>query len=376
MNCTLKWPFLFKGAFYFGKEGISQQERIYTYVKLRGFQSTWYVMKICSIFHFYTTLGMYHDRWNLWHTSKITLGVRMMHLRKATLADKEQVLEICKTVWEGHDYIPNIFDQWVSDPEGEFTLIMEEDVLTGLAKFTMSQPGIGWLEGLRVAPEARSRGYAKVITGYYIEKGRQMGLERLQLSTYFENHPSIHVSESYGFQRVAEFCIAEKTVDPNQLPQVSLPVVQLSAESPDCEKVVEFLLASPEQQAQRGFLGYGWLFRSLNEEEVRAAIARGHVYYLTKAGQVDAATLIYPDPCKDQVYNIVMVTGSDEGIELLLDWACIDAVERGFSMVSAMVPEYEHLKAIYLAKGYQNWDDNPEPNAYIYELPLKEGETA
>jgi hypothetical protein len=203
-----------------------------------------------------------------------------------------------------------------------------------------------------------------------------MGLNCLQLSTYYENFASIHVTESYGFQRVAEFILTEKQVDPTDLPPVNQPVVQLSPEAAEYEAVIACLLASPEQQSQKGFLGYGWLFRSLSEAEVRGAIARGHVYYLANEGQVDAAILIYPDPIKDNAYYIVMVTGSDEGIKLLLDWACRDAVERGFSVLNAMVPAYAHLNEIYLAKGYQHWDDVTEPNVFIYELPYKEEETA
>lgn len=299
-----------------------------------------------------------------------------MHLRKATAADKEQVLEICKTIWEGHDYIPNIFELWIHDTQGEFTLITEDESITGMAKFTISQPGIGWLEGLRVAPEARSRGYAKVITNYYIEKGKELGLEKLQLSTYYENHASIHVTESYGFQRVAEFFLAEKEVDPQTVLPMDPSVVQLQPADPLYEQVLELLLRSPEQKAQRGFIGYGWLFKSLNDAEVRAAVARGHVYYLPKDGQADAATLIYPDPIKDQTYYIVMVTGSDEGIATLLDWACGDALQRDFTLINAMFPVEPHLQELYLAKGYRYWDDVVTPNVFIYELPLKGDEMA
>ena len=47
-----------------------------------------------------------------------TSGV--VELRPARTADRERVVEICAAIWEGHDYIPEVFDTWVQDPSGTF----------------------------------------------------------------------------------------------------------------------------------------------------------------------------------------------------------------------------------------------------------------
>lgn len=295
----------------------------------------------------------------------------MVLFRRAKMEDKPRILEICSTIWEGHDYIPNILDKWIDDKEGEFTLILEDDAITGLAKFTMSQPGVGWLEGLRVAPEYRSKGYAKEITRYYIDMGRARGLDKLQLSTYYENYASIHVTESYGFKRVANFFCVE--TQPDLEMQSSREVIQLTFDSPDFHAVMAKALEAPVQKLQRDFLGYGWLFKKLSERELLTAIHLGHLYYTKKEGVIEGAMLIYPDHLKDREYYVVMVTGADDVVTDFLRWTHQDAQVRGLSLMGSMIPDDEHLKDLFIAAGYKNWEEGRrEANVFIYELNLQE----
>lgn len=294
-----------------------------------------------------------------------------MLFRRATVEDKPRILEICSTVWDGNDYIPNVLDKWIDDNEGEFTLILEDNEITGLAKFTLSQPGVGWLEGLRVAPEFRSKGYAKEITRYYIEMGRARGLDKLQLGTYYENYASIHVTESYGFQRIANFFYVEGHPEENM--QCSREVIQLTFDSSDFRAVLDTALAAPVQKVQKDFLGYGWLFKKLTERELLSAVQLGHLYYTKKDGVIEGAMLICPDHLKDGEYYVVMVTGADDVVTDLLSWTHKDAKARGLSLLGAMIPDDEHLKELFIATGYKNWGEGRrEANVFIYELNLKE----
>lgn len=364
-----------------------------------------------------------------------------MEFRRVRSEDKERVFEICKSVWDGHDYIPNIFEKWAADEEGEFTMAVVDGEIVGMGKFTMVRPEIGWLEGLRVAAEARSKGFAKNITNHYIAKGRAMGLNALQLSTYYENYASIHVTESYGFKKVALFWLGEKRLDEsgedaastdmqvngeetsgvrdlspctagqNTVDQVSgsddanvssphccsptsgssaqdsancnpkvdkcrqklteMQILPATLASPDYNKVVEMMLNASEYKAQRGFLGYGWLFKEMSKDLLRAEVEQGHVYYCKDGGEVTAAMLIYPDYVKDNMYYIVLLTGSENGMAQLLTWADEDALARELPAVGAMVPEDEHLKEVFWQNGYKHWEDMREVNVFIYELPLK-----
>ncbi|AZR73210.1 hypothetical protein BBF96_07320 [Anoxybacter fermentans] len=296
-----------------------------------------------------------------------------MQFRRATFTDKKRIIEICSNIWEGDDYIPNILDQWIADDKGEFTVLVEDGQIMGMGKLTFAEPGVGWLEGLRVAPEARGRGYAREITRYFIRKGREMGFDRLQLSTYYQNDASIHIIESYGFKRIADFYYAEQKVNPTKN-LFRDEVMQATLNGVDYEELVQLFLNAPEQKVVNGFIGLGWFFKKLKKEELNNAIKRGHIYYLKKDGQIVGGIFIYPDHKKDNSYYIPMVTGTDEAITALLQWVYEDAVRRGFKTLAAMIPNDSRLKSIYLDQGFKHWEEGIDANVFVYELKLRGGD--
>ena len=38
--------------------------------------------------------------------------------RPALPMDTPQVLDLAKHIWEGHDYIPYVWNDWLADPQG------------------------------------------------------------------------------------------------------------------------------------------------------------------------------------------------------------------------------------------------------------------
>lgn len=47
-------------------------------------------------------------------------------IRRARLADHAAMLHITRTVWEGHDYVPFVWDRWLRDPNGA-VLVADRD---------------------------------------------------------------------------------------------------------------------------------------------------------------------------------------------------------------------------------------------------------
>ena len=38
-------------------------------------------------------------------------------IKRVLASDREDILEISRHIWEGHDYLPSVFDDWVKDPK-------------------------------------------------------------------------------------------------------------------------------------------------------------------------------------------------------------------------------------------------------------------
>ena len=85
--------------------------------------------------------------------------------RLLTHDDYEEVKEMCKDIWDGSDYMPLVFHDWVDDEKGEFFCIIDKakNKIAGISKFSILPEHMGWLEGLRVHEEYRGQKLARRI---------------------------------------------------------------------------------------------------------------------------------------------------------------------------------------------------------------------
>lgn len=146
---------------------------------------------------------------------------------KLKAADKERVLTIVKDIWEGEDYIPLVFDDWIDSRERSFMGLWKNGVLVGVDSLRMFDKSIGWLEGLRVDPLYQGKGYGRELTLEMLKFARDMGLRELYFSTYFDNSASIKLNEAFGFSRTAVFTNLEVELAKVELPAGKVPKVGL-----------------------------------------------------------------------------------------------------------------------------------------------------
>ncbi len=120
-------------------------------------------------------------------------------IRPVRPADRERVVELTRDVWEGHDYIPDVFDDWVSDAGAAFQAAELDGVVVGLQRLRPFAAGLVWYEGLRVASTHRRRGIARAMLTSAIDEARQQGFREMRLAT--RERPAIDLFESAGFRQ-------------------------------------------------------------------------------------------------------------------------------------------------------------------------------
>ncbi|MFH1143570.1 MAG: GNAT family N-acetyltransferase [Candidatus Eisenbacteria bacterium] len=128
-----------------------------------------------------------------------------IEFRPIISADRDDLLAIAAQIWEGHDYLPQVFDRWVSDPRGYFAAMVLEGRLIGCGRLFLFDARRGWLEGLRIDPCHQGRKLGQRMARHVVDYARRRGVEELSFATYFRNHGSIHISELAGFRRTAIF---------------------------------------------------------------------------------------------------------------------------------------------------------------------------
>ncbi len=114
-------------------------------------------------------------------------------LRPMTPADKPAVLGIASRTWEGSDYLPFVFDDWIADTDGEFVAALLEGRVVGCGKLSFLTPYDAWLEGLRKDPEVTQGGLAELVNRYYLR--RLAGRPGLRLG------PVLHVGLQHTLDR-------------------------------------------------------------------------------------------------------------------------------------------------------------------------------
>lgn len=89
-------------------------------------------------------------------------------IRPAELGDREKVFSFLEEVWEGEDYLPLVWDDWLADPDGQLVVAELNGEPIGTGRIADLGWGEYWLEGLRVSSAHRGRGVAGRIQEYLL----------------------------------------------------------------------------------------------------------------------------------------------------------------------------------------------------------------
>jgi GNAT superfamily N-acetyltransferase len=177
-----------------------------------------------------------------------------VHLRPARQEDTPDVLELTRTIWDGEDYIPYVWQDWLADPQGRLAVADHEGRVVGLGKLTRLSEEDWWLEGLRVHPEYQGHGIAsqlnEYLVGYWLENGN--GIVRLATST--ARLPVHHLCERLGFEKVIEYT---PFVAPTIEGESDEPGFQLMTET-DVPEGIAYALHSQSLALSSGLMDLSW----------------------------------------------------------------------------------------------------------------------
>ena len=131
----------------------------------------------------------------------------MIIYRKLVHEDYDDIADICKDIWGGTDYLPEIFHKWVDD-KGLFLGAVDTDTgkVIGTDKYSVLYDGTGWLEGLRIHKDYRGQGIGKEIAirtyRKTLEDLRSGRINKIAFSTHISSVESISLMKKLGLQMV------------------------------------------------------------------------------------------------------------------------------------------------------------------------------
>lgn len=214
--------------------------------------------------------------------------------RPAKESDTPDMLEVTRTIWDGGDYVPQVWAEWLADPHGRLIVAEYEGRVIGLTKLSRHFPGAWWLHGLRVHPDFEGRGVASQLHHAALAAWKEIGDGALRLATASFRHSVQHLSEQDGFIKVGEFTIFVAPSLPSREDPGDVPFTAIAKE--EFAEVEDRIRCSPVFNLQDGLLELGWEFAPLHEKFIQEAIERGMAWWWRGR---EGALLAYDDEDDD-----------------------------------------------------------------------------
>jgi hypothetical protein len=313
----------------------------------------------------------------------------MFSIRRMRPDDKPALLEIASRIWEGSDYIPGVFDEWVTDARGEFAAVLLKGRLVGCGKLTFLTDTDAWLEGLRKDPRVPQTGLGRVVAEHFLSLlAARKDLSSVRFSTYVKNHASIVTNERLGFR--ARTVLSVKAWQGSRIDLAGAATRERAARSSSRmevstirdERVIrEFLQRSDYFQKTQGLIAEGWRVFPYSasrfvERYAPVGACRGVLREGSLAGL--AAWTLGSRPGRTGV-KLVFLDAADD----VIAGALLDEVFRSLTEVPAravgagesceiewMVPPGERFRRWCSGRSLASWER--EDDFLVCELPLEE----
>jgi hypothetical protein len=269
--------------------------------------------------------------------------------RPALPMDTPQVLELSSHIWEGHDYIPYVWDAWLAEPRGLLAVAEYGGRIAGLGKLTYLSQGQWWLEGLRVHPEFEGRGVASHINDYLLDVWNRIGQGCIRLTTSSERVKVHSLSAHRGFIKTGEYSVYGA-------PVIDEPVDTFTLVLPDeIPQVLEYIQRSPTLPLLNGLIDYGWRWGEPSVEGLEKPVREGNAWWW-RGGQ--GLLTYWDDEDENKKYPVLhMIACSLEAMPAcLLDFRRL-SVNRGYDHVEWNAPRNPELLAVFEKAGFRQWWD-------------------
>lgn len=250
-------------------------------------------------------------------------------IRKLQGSDRNDIIEISRHVWEGHDYLPSVVDQWLQDPNSHFYGVEVQGHIVAVGNLEVIEDGrTGWMEGLRVHPDYRGRGFAKDITWCLVEKAELLGVQRLRYTTSTRNVASLKLAKMTGFSRILRMAVCWQFKPKPMSKCVDYPPIR--RQSP---KRTYSLLGTAPNIVPHGILTYDWKALDDTSENIDE-IGKTHTFYVAlKSEKVDSLSFGHLRQEPSRAWSFTAYANDSLGFLCQLYHNMTIAMKKGLSSV-------------------------------------------
>ncbi len=281
--------------------------------------------------------------------------------------DTPDVMELTRTIWDGHDYVPSVWDEWLRDYEGLLAVAEYGGRVVGLVKLTRLSPGEWWLEGLRVHPDYEGRGIANRLHDYAMDYWQKHGTGMIRLVTASFRKAVHRISERTGFERTGEYTVFAAAANQGETGMFT-PITPA-----ETGRMLEYVQSQKWPGMPGGLMDLGWQWAWPSSERFEQAIERGTLWWWgRKTGAREAVLLARQgedDEAGEALILSMIACRLDAMAACLQDFRLL-AGSMGQEKAAWFAPLGVGLEPVLRAAGYQReWEDS----LYVFEKSDPEG---
>lgn len=276
--------------------------------------------------------------------------------RPALPLDSEDILRFTSQIWDGEDYIPGVWKDWLADLYGACGVAEYHGHAIGLVKLSHLAPGQWWIMGLRVDPVHQHLGVASRLHHYILDQWERIGSGVIRLSTLSTNMSIHHLAERTGFRKILDlssFTARAMPKDENRFRNVKPEELAYAC---------DFACDADSNLLMLGLIDLSWEWAAIDKSIFRHAISEKRLWWWQKK----RGLIMTIDDDTDEIScPLLQYAGcSMEDLpELLKDYRAL-AARLGYKYarwVAPLIPQaFEPLKR---AGFKRNWENS----LYIYE---------
>ena len=266
-----------------------------------------------------------------------------MQLTQASQSDKEKVFEFCKKTFSWGDYIQDVWDYWIS--EGNLLVVRENNIPVAISHSSISKSGNQvWIEGIRVDPKFRRKGFAKqmVLEAEKIAKQNNCNVSYMLIET--NNTKSLQLARVLNYENKETWNLY--SLLPNKL---------------DSKPNIEF--ANYEKKKPKAlfsslhFYVKSWRWLPLDESTIQSLSKENRILFTEHNGNTESLAIFTESEHFDKTLILTIISGSESGLTKILAYIQNLAFQKNYKRIQILtthsLPKYEGLErrlSFYLMK--------------------------
>lgn len=252
------------------------------------------------------------------------------------------MLEITRDVWEGSDYVPLVWNEWLRDRSGRVLVATVNGRMVGLQHAAIHPDNSVWLEGIRVASDVQGQGVGRALLHAGVAWAREIECEAVRLATTSTNPASNRIAELEGLRVVGRFRPLSAAATASAEPQD----VRI-AQPGELESVWRFVT----QSADATFYTEGWTAFRLTTDRLRLLLA-AHACVVTGPDAIDAVSIVTSTVGRPAP-RLGLAVGDASGVERIARWIYAVTRRHDLRTVRATVQADDACLAALARAGFQ-----------------------